>query len=178
MVAEIARAIAGQAWSLVTAALAALVAARTKEKEPWLGKLGFAAAAAFVVLFVALAFLDSRTIYRSHTAAKTLADLRREGWKRSTEWWTDCGDIVKAQEAMDKAEAIRLKIIKILKAKVSEAEADYFDTPKAAEAFPYWTTLKYCPQNILINQFAHRLERLGEIIRRIKQRGGSQKTLA
>ena len=106
MVAEIARAIAGQAWSLVTAALAVLVAASTKEKEPWLGKLGFAAAAAFVVLFVALAFLDSRTIYRSHTAAKTLADLRREGWKRYTEWWTDCGDIVKAREAMDKAEAI------------------------------------------------------------------------
>jgi hypothetical protein len=89
-----------------------------------------------------------------------------------TEWWTDCGDGGKAQEAKEKAEAIRLKIIDLLKAKVSEAEAEYFNTPKAAEPFPHWTTLKYCPENILINQFAYRLERLGEIILRIKQRGG------
>ena len=173
---EILRAIASQAWPLVTATLAALVA--TSAKESWLRRLGFAGAGVFLLLFLILAAVDSWTIYRSYTAAKELADLRREGWKRYTEWWTFCQEEAKSQEAEDKAEAIRLKIISILTEKVSEAEADYFNTPKAAEPFPHWTTLKDCPKAILNNQFGHRLERLGEIIQRIKQRGSGPRTLS
>jgi len=118
------------------------------------------------------------TIYQTHTAAKELADLRREGWKQYTVWWTSCNDAAKAKEAEDRAEALRVKIIDRLTKKVSETEAEYFNTPKAVEAFPFHTTLSSCPRNILINQFAHRLERLGEIIQRIKQRGGGSRTLA
>ncbi len=170
---ELLRAIAAQAWLFITVALAALVATNSKDKDPWLRTIGFAAAIGFALLFVVLVSLDARTIYRSHTAATTLADLRREGWKRYTEWWTDCGDPAKAAEAEKAAEAIRVKIIAILTDKVSLAEADYFNTPKAAEPFPHWTSLKDCPKAILNNQFGHRLERLGEIIQRIKQRGGA-----
>lgn len=118
MVTEILRAIASQAWPLVMSALAALVA--TSTKELWLRGLGFIAAVAFGFLFLLLAVLDSRTIYRSHTAARKLADLRREGWKRYTEWWTICQNEVTAREVESEAEAIRLRIIELLNSNVSE----------------------------------------------------------
>jgi hypothetical protein len=172
---EILRAVVGQAWSLVTAALAALVA--TETSEGWLRHVGLGAAITFTLFFLVLSASDARTIYRSHTAARELANLRREGWKRYTEWWTHCHE-PKAAETKERAEALRLRIIALLTEKVSEAEADYFNTPKAVEAFPFHTTLAGCPENILINHFAHRLERLGEIIQRIKQRGGGSRTLS
>jgi hypothetical protein len=172
---EILRAIASQAWSLVTAALSALVAAQSD--KPWLRRAAFSAAILFAVLFLLLAISDSVTIYRNHVAAQELANLRREGWKRYTEWWTHCQESENAANIYKHAETTRLQIISLLTEKVSETEAEYFNTPKAAEPFPT-TTVVQCPQGVLVNQFAHRLERLGEIIQRIKQRGGSPRTSA
>lgn len=163
------RAVANHLWALGLVLVSVSVAAVQSENRA-IRHLAFGAAIGFGVLFLTLAVVDVLQMWRTQLIVEELAKLRTAGRKRYTEWWTFCQDSSKSAQVEQEAEQMRLKVIGILRSKVSLAEADYFNTPKAAEEFPS-TSLKHCPQAVLINEFGHRLDRLGEIIQRIWNRG-------
>jgi len=165
MWAEIIRAIADRTWTLI-GVLVALVAYFHADK-PFTRRFGIGAAGAFALLFVVLAVTDTVGIARRYKVAEELAGLRHTARKRYTEWWTFCQDPTRSAAIEKEAEEVRLTIIATLTKKASAAEADYFNTPKATEPPPP-TTLVNCPQGVKINELAYRIDRLGEIIQRLK----------
>jgi hypothetical protein len=160
------RSLLARAWSLL-GVVCGLVG--TQAGSLWLRLIGIASALLFAVLFCCLVTSDWLTIYQSHATARELARLRGEGRKRYIEWWTFC-HTGQAIECEERAEALRLRVIELLVREVSAQEADYFNNSRGAEPFPQ-TNLRLCPQAVRINEFGYRLERLGEIIQRIDQRG-------
>ena len=151
-------------WALLVALVS--VWAGFQSDKRWVRGVGLAVGAVFVVLFLFLAVSDGVATWRKQQLADHLSKLRHKGRKVYTEWWTYCQDPGKAVTAYKEAEDLRVQIIGLLREKVSAAEADYFNTPRAAEPFPD-TSLKLCPQAVLINEWGHRLERLGEVIQRL-----------
>jgi len=104
--------------------------------------------------------------YRAREADE-FARLRHSAQKRYYEWWEACRDPAKVGEAKKAAEEARVRIVEKLKVEISEAEADYFNTPRMFEPFPANRNLVFCPESPLINEFGYRIQRLGEIIQRI-----------
>lgn len=123
----------------------------------------------FLALFLILAGVDVVDIVTCASLAENLADRQRAARKRYVEWWTYCEDGNRATEVERESEVLREQIRSLLRAKVRAAEAEYFNTPKAAEPFPD-TTIRNCPQAVRINEWAHRIDRLGEIIQRVRSR--------
>jgi len=111
--------------------------------------------------------------YRSR-AADEFAGLRHTAQKRYYEWWEACHDPKKAPAAKDAAELIRTRIVEKLRSEISEAEADYFNTPRMFEPFPGDRNLITCPEAALINEFGYRVQRLSDVVQRILLPRGSQ----
>jgi hypothetical protein len=111
------------------------------------------------------ALLEERA-YRSR-AADDFAKLRHTAQKRYYEWWEACRDPDKVGAAKQAAEDMRVAIVEKLKREISEAEADYVNTPRMFEPFPANRNLVFCPESPLINEFGYRIQRLGEVIQRI-----------
>jgi len=162
------RAVVNHLWAFGLVLVSVSVAAFQSGNQS-IRRLALGTALGFGVLFFILTVVDVVEIWRRQLIVEELAQLRHAGRKRYTEWWTNCQDASKSAQAEKEADEMRLRIIGILRSKVSLAEADYFNTPKAAEEFPS-TTLTRCPQAVLINELGHRLDRLGEIIQRIWSR--------
>jgi hypothetical protein len=131
-----------------------------------------------VVVFLLAAFFfawrdEYRTVQAERayktTIANDLADRQRHGRKIYVRWWTHCQD--REESATDEAEAEqwRLDVMQQITNRISAAEAEYFNTPRAAEAAPP-TSLVNCPRGVLINELGHRVDRLGEIIQRVLTR--------
>ncbi len=153
-------------WPLVGAVVGLL--AWYQSQDPVARRIALIAAIAFAGLFLLLGGIDVTEIIRRHSTAGDLADLQRTAKKRYTEWWAVCQDPVKSAAIEAESEKARLKIMEVLKQRLGEAEAQDFNTPKAVEPFPN-TTLRNCPQAVLINEFAHRIDRLGDIIRKLRE---------
>src|SRR3989442_11065866 len=73
------------------------------------------------------ALIDERK-YRSR-AADEFARLRHSAQKRYYDWWETCRDPKTAAAAKEAADQLRVQIVEKLKLEISEAEADYFNTP-------------------------------------------------
>lgn len=106
--------------------------------------------------------------------AEELANLRHSGQKRYDEWWESCFDRQGKSKSTDpakraEAEKIRLAIMDTLEREVGRPEAVFFNTPRPNEPFPPNQTLSQCPEGIEIKQFGYRLDRLAEIIDRIRR---------
>jgi len=153
-------------WAVLVAALGVLTG--TQSSALWLRMTGFTAAALFALLFCVRVTTEWLAIYESYATPRELARLRQEGRKRYTEWWTFC-QTAEAAECQQRAEEIQARIRTLLAQNVGADEADYFNNAGAAEPFPE-TNLRLCPQAVLINEFGHRLDRLGEIIQRVRGR--------
>jgi len=135
----------------------------------------------YVVIFVAgyfpLAAFDSwQDQYRGRMhdtqLATELAALQREYSKRMNEWWTDCERRDMWQGLYDRTEAVRRKIYDKLAAR-SAVEAEFFNTARADERLPEALTLEssQCttlPGVAVMSVYWHRLDRLGEIILRLR----------
>ena len=128
----------------VRAVLVSVSVAAFQSGNQSIRRLALGAALGFGVLFLILTVVDVLEIWRRQLIVEELAKFRTAGRKRYTEWWAFCQDSGKSAQAEKEAEEMRLNIIRILRSKVSLAEADYFNTPKAAEDFPL-TTLTRCP---------------------------------
>lgn len=162
---EIARAIAERMWALIGALLGLL--AWVQSQDVTVRRIALAGAVGFTLLFVVLSVVESLDIRHRHRLADDLARLQHTARKRYVEWWTHCQDPQKAADAEREAEQVRQTITTTLKNRLGDAEATYFNTPKAVEPFPNTTVLN-CPKAVLINELGHRIDRLGEIIQRLR----------
>jgi membrane protein implicated in regulation of membrane protease activity len=104
--------------------------------------------------------------YKSQAGAD-LEALAHRLYKRVTEWWTAsvAGDRATADQKRGEAEAVMNEINDRLRA-ISEADAGYFRRPKAYE--PFRPNMVGLPDGNWINEMWHRMNRLEEIILRIK----------
>ena len=112
--------------------------------------------------------LEAERAYKTQIA-NDCADLRRHGRKIYVRWWTDCQNREASVSHEAEAEQWRTQVLQRISTEISAAEADYFNTPRAAEAVPP-TSIIGCPQGVLINELGHRIDRLGEIVLRILTR--------
>jgi hypothetical protein len=104
--------------------------------------------------------------YKSQAGAD-LEALAQRLYKRVTEWWVAsmAGDRPTAEQKRGEAETVMNEINDRLRV-ISEAEAGYFRRPKAYE--PYRPTMERLPDGNWINEMWHRVNRLEEIILRIR----------
>lgn len=110
-------------------------------------------------------WVDERA-FRSR-AADDLAKLRHSAQKLYYKWWENCSNEAAYTEASREAEAMRVHIVDKLKNEISEAEADYVNTPRMFEPFPANRSLILCKNAPLINEFGYRLQRLSDVIQRL-----------
>jgi hypothetical protein len=86
--------------------------------------------------------------------ANRLGALRHAGWKRYLEW------LARYPDAEKKAEQWRLEVMDLLEKSYGRAVSSRFNTPTTREAVQIGQTLWLTP----VNEHAHRVDRLGEII--------------
>lgn len=131
-----------------------------------------------VIMFLLAAFFfawrDKHRTVQAERAYKTtisndLADRQRHGRKIYVRWWTHCQDREQAAADETEAEQWRVDVMQRITSEIRAAEAEYFNTPRAAEAVPP-TNIVNCPQGVLINELGHRVDRLGEIVQRVLTR--------
>jgi hypothetical protein len=125
--------------------------------------------------FVIASFLawrdEHRVIVRDSAFASELAILQDHYSSRMNEWWTYCEREDKWQGLFDAAEATRKEIYETLRRR-SLVEATYFNTPRADERLPEALMLQASQCAIspgAISVYWHRLDRLGEIILRLRR---------
>jgi len=134
----------------------------------------------YVVVFIAgyffiasfLAWRDEyRAVVRDSRLAADLAVLQDHYSSRMNEWWTYCERNDKWETLHDAAEATRKEIYSKLHQR-SVVEANYFNTPRADERLPEALMLNSSRCTIspgVISVYWHRLDRLGEIILRLRR---------
>jgi hypothetical protein len=120
--------------------------------------------------------LIAETAYRSR-AADEFAQLRHAAQKRFYLWWEGSFDGTKREQAKADAEDMRRQIVEKLRDEISEAEADYFNTPRMFEPFPSERNLIHSPEAVLINEFGYRIQRLSDIIQRILPDRGTRRVI-
>jgi len=133
-----------------------------------------------VITFVVSTFLAWQEQYRGlieereyrTRRADEFAQLRHTAQKRYYDWWENCGNPAVAEKAKAVAEEVRMQIVEKLKREISDAEADYFNTPRMFEPFPANRNLINCPDAVLLNEFGYRIQRLSDVIQRILPRRG------
>jgi hypothetical protein len=134
----------------------------------------------YIVVFIAGYFFiasfltwrdEHRAIVRDSALASELAILQDHYASRMNEWWTYCEREDKWQALFDAAEATRKEVYEKLRQR-SVVEANYFNTPRADEKLPEGLMLKSSQCMIspgVISVYWHRLDRLGEIILRLRR---------
>src|SRR5207245_1752353 len=102
--------------------------------------------------------------------ALALSVLQDDFYSRMNDWWTVCEDRKKWIAAAAAAEAARRKIYDRL-AVISIVDAVDFNTQRAGERLPEAIMLKSsrCLDPGVISVYWHRLDRLGEIIKRLRR---------
>jgi hypothetical protein len=109
--------------------------------------------------------------YRSRIGSD-LEALAQRLYKRVTEWWEASllGNRVLALEKRREADALMLEINETLCREVNEIDAGYFRRPRAFE--PFRPNMEGLPDGNWINEMWHRVNRLDEIIQRVRVGGG------
>jgi len=141
---------------------------REKGVPAWIGVI------VGLLLFVWSPVLAWRDEYRARLRdtglAVELATMRDDYYSRMNDWWTICEFEDKWKEAFDAAEATRKRIYDRLAAR-SAVLADEFNTQRADERLPEAIMLKSsgCLRPGVISVYWHRLDRLGNIIQRLRR---------
>jgi hypothetical protein len=102
------------------------------------------------------------------TLGNDLELLAQRLYKRTVEWWAAAlaGDRATAEEKRAAAETVMTEINEKLRTEVSEADAGYFRRPRAYE--PFRPNMALLPDGNWINEMWYRVNRLDEIIERIR----------
>jgi hypothetical protein len=97
-----------------------------------------------------------------------LEALGQRLYKRTTEWWVAslAGNRPEADQKRAEAEVVMREINDKLHAEVSEPDAGYFRRPRAYE--PFRPNMAGLPDGNWINEMWHRVNRLDEIIERMR----------
>ena len=102
------------------------------------------------------------------TVAADLEALGQRLYKRTTEWWVAsmAGRRIEADTKRAEADVVMQEINAKLTAEVSAVDAGYFRRPRAHE--PFRPTMEGLPDGNWINEMWHRVNRLDEIIDRLR----------